>query len=226
MKETKKYILIVDDDLDILVFCEKILSNIGAIVLKATNTEDALAKVLEYAPHMVFLDINLENEAGFALLDTLKEREMLKHLKVYMISSEKSKESILLSKKYGVQGYLIKPLSNNTLINTVRKYSKEKALPELTVMDEYKEAKVFVPGEIIKFNEISFVIRSKVKFMTKEKIEIESNFFNEMNVQKGHIKIYQKSRDINPGIYDTVMQMIGLPESILQLIRKRQKRRV
>ena len=226
MKETKKYILVVDDDLDILVFCEKILSNIGVVVLKATTTEDALAKILEYAPHMVLLDINLEGEAGFSLLENLKELEILKHLKVYMISSEKTKEAILLSKKYGVQGYLIKPLSNNTLINTVKKYSKESALPKLTVMEDSKEAKVFIPGEVIKFNEISFIIRSRVKFMAKEKIEIESKFFDEMKVKKGHTKIYQKSRDINPGIYDTVIQMVGLPESILQLIRKRQKRRI
>ena len=226
MKETKKYILVVDDDLDILVFCEKILSNIGVVVLKATTTEDALAKILEYAPHMVLLDVNLEGEAGFSLLETLKELDILEHLTIHMISNEKTKEAILLSKKYGVQGYLIKPLSNNTLINTVKKYSKERALPELTVMEESKEAKVFIPGEVIKFNEISFIIRSRVKFMAKEKIEIESKFFDEMKVQKGHTKIYQKSRDINPGIYDTVIQMIGLPESILQLIRKRQKRRI
>ncbi|CBW26179.1 putative response regulator [Halobacteriovorax marinus SJ] len=226
MKETKKYILVVDDDLDILVFCEKILSNIGVVVLKATNTEDALKKILEYAPHMVLLDINLENEAGFKLLDSLKEREILQYLKIYMISSEKSKESILLSKKYGVQGYLIKPLSNNTLVNTVKRFSKESALPTYTPVDESKLAKVYVPAEIIKFNEISFVLRSRVKFMTKENIEIESQFFRDMNIKKGHMKIYQKSRDINPGIYDTVMQMIGLPEKILQSIRKRQKRRI
>ena len=226
MKETKKYILVVDDDLDILVFCEKILSNIGVVVLKATTTEDALAKILEYAPHMVLLDVNLAGEAGFSLLETLKELDILEHLKIHMISNEKTKEAILLSKKYGVQGYLIKPLSNNTLINTVKKYSKESALPKLTVMEESKDVKVFIPGEVIKFNEISFIIRSRVKFMAKEKVEIESKFFNEMKVNKGHTKIYQKSRDINPGIYDTVIQMIGLPESILQLIRKRQKRRI
>ena len=226
MKETKKYILIIDDDLDILVFCEKILSNIGAVVLKAVNVEDALSKILEYAPHMIFLDLNLENEAGFELLEALKEREILDKLTVNIISNEQSKESIILCKKYGVQNYLIKPLSNNTLINAVKKYTKTTSLPSFEAEGKYKDAKIFLPGEIIKFNEISFVFRSKIKFMAKEKIEIESSFFNEIKLKKGHIKIYQKSRDINPGIYDTVMQLIGLPESMLQSIRKQQKRRV
>lgn len=226
MKETKKYILIVDDDLDILVFCEKILSNIGAVILKAVNVDDALVKILEYAPHIVFLDLDLENEEGFRLLETLKERGILDKITVNIISNKQLKESIILCKEYGVQNYLIKPLSNNTLINTVKKYSRSSTLPSLRVEGKYKDAKIFVPGEIVKFNEISFIFRSKVKFMGKEKIEIESNFFNEMKLKKGHIKIYQKSRDINPGIYDTVMQLIGLPESMLQSIRKRQKRRV
>lgn len=226
MKETKKYILVVDDDLDILSFCDKILSNTGAVVLKATNTDDALSKVLEYAPHMILLDINLENEAGFNLLETLKDRKLLEHIKVYMISNEQSKESILLSKEYGVQGYIVKPLSNNILINTLKKLTKSDGLPKYRPQESYRECKVYIPAELIKFNEISFVVRSRVKFMTKEKIEITSNFFDEMKITRGHLKIYQKSRDINPGIYDTVLQIIGLPETILQSIRKRQKRRV
>ncbi|WP_372651463.1 response regulator [Halobacteriovorax sp.] len=226
MKETKKYILVVDDDLDILVFCEKILSNMGAVVLKAVNIEDALVKVLEYAPHIIFLDLDLENDSGFKLLDTLKEKGILDKITVNIISNKQTKESIILSKKYGVQNYLIKPFSNNTLVNTVKKYSRSSDLPTYEAESKYIKAKMFIPGELVKFNEISLVFRSRVKFMEKEKIEISSSFLNEMKIKKGHIKIYQKSRDINPGIYDTVMQLIGLPEAMLQAIRKRQKRRV
>jgi len=226
LKETKKYILVIDDDLDILIFCEKILSNFGAIVLKAVNIEDALVKVLEYAPHIIFLDLELENESGFKLLDTLKEKGILDKIAINIISNEQSKESIMLSKEYGVQNYLIKPLSNNTLLNAVKKYSRSARLPSFEPEGKYKASKIFVPGEIIKFNEISLIFRSRVKFMAKEKIEIDSKFLDEMKIKKGHLKIYQKSRDINPGIYDTVMQLIGLPESMLQSIRRRQKRRV
>ena len=73
---------------------------------------------------------------------------------------------------------------------------------------------------------MSFTLRSKVKFSDAQKIEIESNFLSELGVTPGHYKVYQHSRDITPGIYDTIIQFLGLPESTLQNIRKVQTKKV
>lgn len=226
MKETKKLILIIDRDLETLGFCEKILTGAGADVLMSTSAEEGLNKILGHAPHSLILDIDLEKESGFRILNYLKEKNLLKVLRIYLSVKEHSKEMLLISKKYEATGFVLKPFTNNQLVNIYKSVKRESKLPSFSPKDQHNIMKTFIPSELIKFNEVSIIIRSRIKFISTEKVEIESSFFKEMNIGKNHFKVYQKSRDITPGIYDTVVRMMGLPESRLQLLRQRQKRRI
>lgn len=226
MLKIKKSVLVVDDDPDIQAFIEKILSNLGYEVLLTNNTEDAFALVLDNVPHLILLDIRLEGELGFSLLEMMEQVDLLDKINVFMISSNTSKGAIAQSKKYGVEGFMIKPLSNNALINAVKNYVRDYSFPELDFKDENEKLTVQIPGEMVKINEVSFVVRSKIKFNGRCKIEIESNFLQELEIHRGHFKVYQASRDIKPGLYDTIVQFLGLPENTLQRIRRFQTKKV
>lgn len=225
----KKTILVVDDDKDMQTYIHKILTNLGYEVLLTSNTEDAFALVLDHVPHLVLLDVNLEGEYGFSLLEKMGQVDLLNKINVFMISNASNKQSIVLSKEFGVEGFLLKPINNNILMNTAKKYVKEYEFPPMNFSQEAQNDQLLtlkIPGEITKFNEVSFSIRSKIKFKEKRRIEIESDFLKGLGVNRGHYKVYQQSRDINPGIYDTIIQFIGLNDSTLQNIRKIQTKKV
>lgn len=226
MIKIKKNILVVDDDTEIQIFIHKVLTNFGYNVLLTKNTEEALSLIIEYVPHLVLLDINLIDEFGFSLLDKMQGLNLLDKINVIMISSDSSKQAIMMSRKYGVQGYLIKPFNNQTIITNVKNSIGDHEFEEMTFDDENSKVSVQVSAEIIKFNEISLALRSKVKFTKKDFVEIESKFINELNIPKRHLKVYQASRDIKPGLYDTTVQLLGIPERILQSVRKMQKKKV
>jgi len=222
----KKNILVVDDDSEIQIFIHKVLTNFGYNVLLSKSTEEALSLIIEYVPHLVLLDINLIDEFGYTLLDKMVGLDLLDKINVYIISSDSSKQAIMLSKEYGVQGYLVKPFNNQTLVSTVKGNIGDHEFDEIVFEENQQKLSVQIPAEIIKFNELSVSIRSKVKFSSKQYIEIHSDFFEKLNIPKGHLQVYQASRDITPGLYDTTVQIIGIPEKTLQSIRKIQKKKV
>ncbi|WP_127715783.1 two-component system response regulator [Halobacteriovorax sp. HLS] len=226
MLNISKSILVVDDDQDMQTYIKKILSNLGYEILLSNNTEDAFAMVLDHCPHLILLDINLEDDYGFSLLEKMKQVNLIGKINVYMISSQTNKQSITLSKEYGVNGYLLKPLNNQTLINTAKASVKDHSFTPIDFSNEQEDIELDIPGEIIKLNEVSFTFRSKVKFTQKSKVEIESTFLKSLSIMPGHFTIYQQSRDIMPGLYDTVIQLLGLPEKTLQNIRKVQNKKV
>jgi DNA-binding response OmpR family regulator len=223
----KKTILVVDDDKDMQSYISKILTNLGYEVLCTNNTEDAFALVLDNVPHLILLDVNLEGEYGFSLLEKMNQVDLLDKINVFMISSSTNKQSIVLSKQFGVEGFLLKPINNNILMNTAKKYVKEYKFPPMVFPEEENHHVVLkIPGEITKLNEVSFSIRSKIKFKEPRRVEIESSFLQSLGVNRGHYKVYQQSRDINPGIYDTIIVFIGLNDNTLQNIRKVQTKKV
>jgi CheY-like chemotaxis protein len=228
--EIKKTILVVDDDEDIQIYIKKILGNLGYEVLLSNNSEDAFAMVLDHCPHLILLDVNLEGEYGFNLLEKMDQVDLTSKINIFMISTQTSKQSITMSKQFDVQGYLLKPINNNTLISTVKKNVKEYSFPPIEYPEEVSEneqrIKLKIPVEVIKLNEVSFTLRSKVKFTNVQKVEVESSFLSDLGVNSGHYRVYQQSRDITPGIYDTIIQFLGLPENTLQNIRKVQTKKV
>ena len=105
MLDIKKTILVVDDDEDIQIYIQKILSNLGYEVLLSNNSEDAFAMVLDHCPHLILLDVNLKGEKGFSLLEKMDQVDLTSKINIFMISTKTSKQALILSKKFNVQGF-------------------------------------------------------------------------------------------------------------------------
>jgi len=228
MRKPTFNILIVDDDPDIRVFLTRILENMGHTVFEAETTQDAFNIVLDVVPHLIFLDIKLENEYGFSLIDKIHTIDKEKQIGIIMISSLSSQKAISTASEYGVLQYIVKPIKNTTVLDAMKKCEELLGLQPINYMDDKVKnpLRVSCIGHLMKINEISLVVRSKVKFSEKEEIKVQSDYLRELGLHRAHFAIYEASYDINPGIYDSLIQLIGLNERALTVIRKVRSKKV
>ncbi len=88
------------------------------------NGEDAISALLnsEFAPDIIFLDINMPRINGFEFLDALKEKYPLKEKNslVFMLTNSLNPDDEKRAMEYPeVKGFLSKPLTKETLLEII-----------------------------------------------------------------------------------------------------------
>jgi two-component system, chemotaxis family, chemotaxis protein CheY len=127
MADMNSSILIVDDYKTMLRIIRNILSQFGFFnVDEATNGSLALLKLKEKKYDLVIADWYMEPTNGLELLQHMKSDNMLKNIPFIMVTAESNAENVLKAKQAGVDNYIVKPFSNNTLrqkiINTLGEF--------------------------------------------------------------------------------------------------------
>lgn len=116
--------LIVDDERLARVELKRLLQPFKEInvVGEAVNVEDALEKITQLNPELVFLDIQLPGKSGFDLLEELDSVPTVVFTTAY-------DEYALKAFDYNAMDYLLKPIEPKRLEETVKKliekYKKE-----------------------------------------------------------------------------------------------------
>jgi PleD family two-component response regulator len=114
-----KRILIVDDDVDAIVFCERALSREGYDVVFSTEIAEALL-ILEAAPvDLIILDIVMPKMNGFEFMAIAKRLPGF-HGRVLMISSETDANAVFKAASAGASDYLTKPYDKPSLVAKVK----------------------------------------------------------------------------------------------------------
>ncbi len=119
-----KTILVVDDSNIIRNFVKRIFSEEYAVgtasdgreaieIITANMNNDNIVAIL--------LDLNMPVVDGFAVLDFMKEKELLKKMPVSIISGDSSKETIDRAFTYGIVDMLGKPFNNNDVKTVIEK---------------------------------------------------------------------------------------------------------
>jgi DNA-binding response OmpR family regulator len=120
MTPSDKRILVVDDDPDILNFFQLVLATEGYTVTTAGTAEDGLKAFRERRPHLVFVDLMMEEvDAGTSLV---KEIQALggDQVPIYMVTSVG--DSLNMTTDYatlGLKGVLQKPVDIKNLLRLV-----------------------------------------------------------------------------------------------------------
>ena len=229
-----KTTLIIDDDLDIRVLLAKFLQNQGHEIMEAQTINEALELAVHNPPHLVLVDIKLENnEYGFTFMQKLRKLDPMQSIPIVVMSSLSNDKAKETAKKFGAQAYLTKPISNIDLQKVLKKIEHKLEYPThyfIPLDDEDNHSccppknpqlylKAQMSGDIVKINEISCTLRSKLKFQPEERIVIEAKIFDKLGINGENIHVSKPSRDVEPGIYDTKIQLLGLPENVLKKIR-------
>ena len=84
-------------------------------VVEATDGRDALAKMKVEKVDFVITDWNMPEMDGLAFVTSLRNSAEYKTLPVLMVTTRSVKEDILEAMKAGVNNYIVKPFTPDTL---------------------------------------------------------------------------------------------------------------
>ncbi|MCY4413777.1 MAG: sigma-54 dependent transcriptional regulator [Alphaproteobacteria bacterium] len=117
----KPYILVIDDQTEILEIVSHILNDEGYEVCCISDSRKIVEKVRVRQPDIVLLDVWLNDSRfdGVAVFDIIKQ--YYPDLPVIMISGHSSIETAVSALKRGVFDFLAKPFSTEQLVNVVQR---------------------------------------------------------------------------------------------------------
>jgi DNA-binding response OmpR family regulator len=117
---SKKVILAVDDEPNILMSIEFILDMEGYDVHTACDGDEALEMAERVRPDLVLLDINMPRRDGYEVCRILRERQNMAHTKVIMLTAKGQTLEKKKGLEVGADEYVTKPFSADELLQTIR----------------------------------------------------------------------------------------------------------
>lgn len=84
-------------------------------VVEATDGKDALAKMKVQKVDFVITDWNMPEMDGLAFVTSLRNTSEFKELPILMVTTRSVKDDILEAMKAGVNNYIVKPFTPDTL---------------------------------------------------------------------------------------------------------------
>jgi len=107
-------ILIVEDNADMRMYLERILSDQFKILI-AKDGEEALGIATEYIPDLIISDIMMPVMDGLELLKTLRKNEYTNHIPIILLTAKYTESYVLEGYKTGADDYITKPFSEELL---------------------------------------------------------------------------------------------------------------
>jgi len=198
-----KKVLIVDDEPAFVSLVEKVLTQKGYEVLKASNGQESLRVFFEHKPDMVLLDVTMPKMDGWQTCSRIRE---ISDAPIIMLTGkQKSEEDIVRGLDYGADDYLIKPVGNKELVARVRAVLRRAELPssldtkKSTYSDDFltvdvAERKVIVNGERLRltpteFRLLSILVGNAGRVLTQKQL-LEKVWGWEWVDDIDHLRIY------------------------------------
>lgn len=119
-------VLVVDDSNTIRRSAEIFLKQGGYEVLLAEDGFDALAKVNDYQPDLIFCDILMPRLDGYQTCAIIKRNARFSNVPIVMLSSKDGVFDKARGRMVGSQDYLTKPFTKDQLLQTVAQLGSTK----------------------------------------------------------------------------------------------------
>jgi two-component system, OmpR family, alkaline phosphatase synthesis response regulator PhoP len=117
----KKRILVVDDELHLIRSLTFVLDKEGYEVDTANDGEEALRKVSENRPDLIFLDIMMPKKNGYEVCETIRSIPELKEVYIIMLSAKGWDIDREKALSVGANEFMSKPFSPMYAISRVKK---------------------------------------------------------------------------------------------------------
>lgn len=119
-----KRILLVDDDREIVESMKIALESLGHEVEVARDGNEGLAFAERNTPDLIILDMMMPKRSGFLVLETLRQMEN-NPSRIIMITANEGNRHKEYAEQLGVDEYIRKPFSMNTLLSAVERLLAE-----------------------------------------------------------------------------------------------------
>ncbi len=117
-------VMIIDDSKTIRRTAETLLQKAGCEVSTAVDGFDALAKIVDNNPDVIFCDIMMPRLDGYQTCSLIKNNPTYANTPVVMLSSKDGLFDKARGRVVGSDEYLTKPFSKDELFNAIKQYNK------------------------------------------------------------------------------------------------------
>jgi len=118
--------MVIDDSNTIRRSAEIFLKSAGCEVILAEDGFDALAKIADQHPQVIFVDIMMPRLDGYQTCALIKKNQQFKNTPVVMLTSKDTLFDRARGKLVGADQYLLKPFNKKSLIETVILHTQDK----------------------------------------------------------------------------------------------------
>ncbi|MFM1885868.1 MAG: hypothetical protein RL026_1025 [Pseudomonadota bacterium] len=115
-------VLVVDDSKTIRRTAETLLAKEGCEVFTAIDGFDALAKVADHKPDIVFVDIMMPRLDGYQACALIKNNRQFRGTPVIMLSSKDGLFDRARGRIVGSEHYLTKPFTKEELLGAIQSH--------------------------------------------------------------------------------------------------------
>ena len=112
-------ILVIDDSTTIRRTAETLLSKEGCQVFTAIDGFDALSKIADHQPDLIFVDIMMPRLDGYETCSLIKHNKTFKETPVIMLSSKDGLFDRARGRIVGSEQYLTKPFTKDELLGAI-----------------------------------------------------------------------------------------------------------
>ncbi len=115
-------VMVIDDSKTIRRTAETLLVREGCEVVTAMDGFEALSKIADQNPQIIFVDIMMPRLDGYQTCALIKNNQTFKSVPVIMLSSKDGLFDKARGRIVGSQQYLTKPFTREELLGAIRKY--------------------------------------------------------------------------------------------------------
>ena len=115
-------VMVIDDSKTIRRTAETLLKKEGCEVITATDGFEALAKIADEKPHIIFVDIMMPRLDGYQTCALIKNNHVFKRTPVVMLSSKDGLFDRARGRIVGSDQYLTKPFTKDELLGAIRQH--------------------------------------------------------------------------------------------------------
>ena len=115
-------VMVIDDSKTIRRTAETLLRREGAEVATAVDGFEALAKIADQQPQIIFVDIMMPRLDGYQACALIKNNQLFKSTPVIMLSSKDGLFDKARGRIVGSEQYVTKPFTREELLDAIRKH--------------------------------------------------------------------------------------------------------
>ena len=114
--------MVIDDSKTIRRTAETLLKKVGCEVVTAVDGFDALAKIADHKPNIIFVDIMMPRLDGYQTCALIKNNKEFQDTPVIMLSSKDGLFDRAKGRIVGSDQYLTKPFSRDELLSAITEH--------------------------------------------------------------------------------------------------------
>lgn len=115
-------VLVIDDSKTIRRTAETLLKKEGCDVITATDGFEALSKITDHLPDIIFVDIMMPRLDGYQTCALIKHNKKVKDTPVIMLSSKDGLFDRARGRIVGSEQYLTKPFTKDELLGAIKRH--------------------------------------------------------------------------------------------------------